>query len=90
MSQTPNSSHIRTELLADRHHACAAERHEPTIRSQSSGSEPRMMGRPLSPPPRRRVPGWAPPPPSLATTDAPPCGDVARHEEAGMRARMSV
>jgi hypothetical protein len=34
------------------------------------------------------LPGWAAPPPSLATTDALR-GDVARHEEAGMRARMS-
>jgi len=41
VSQTPNSSHVGTELVTDRDHACAAERHEPTIMSHRSGSERR-------------------------------------------------
>ena len=57
VSQTPHSSHVSTELVADRHPACAAERHEPTIRSQWSRQRARVMGCPLSPPTRTRVHG---------------------------------
>ena len=44
------------------------------------------MGHPLPFRHADAVTGWAAPPPSLATTDAPLRGDVARHAEAGMRA----
>jgi hypothetical protein len=63
VSQTPNSSHERTELVTDRDHAGAGERHEPTIMSQRSRQRARLMGRPLSPPPRTRVPGMGCPSP---------------------------
>src|SRR2546430_13181826 len=53
----PYTTLFRSELVADCDYACAVERHEPTIRSQRSGSEQPMMGRPLSPSPRTRVPG---------------------------------
>jgi len=37
-SQTSNSSHVGTELAEIASHACAPERHEPSIMSHRSGS----------------------------------------------------
>jgi hypothetical protein len=79
---------LGTELVSDRDHACAAKRHEPTIMSHRSGSE--QLGWDARSLPRyaHAFTGWAAPPRSLVTMNALG-GDVARHEEAGMRARMS-
>jgi hypothetical protein len=88
VSQTSNSSQSRTELAEIALHPYADERHEPSIMSQRSGS-PCFDGTPAlfsTTRPRSRD---APPLPR-AWRQRTRSGDVARHEEAGMRARMSV
>ncbi len=80
---------LGTELVTDRDHVCAAERPraddpEPRVRQRAA-----LMGRPLPPPPMHTRSRDGLPLPR-AWRQRTRARDVARSDEAGMGARMSV
>ena len=86
MSQSSNSS-LGTELATIAQDPYATARHEAVDHEPQVRQRDRLMGRRLSSQRFLAFTRCAAPPPSLETTDA--LSDAARHEETGMRARMS-
>jgi hypothetical protein len=86
MNQTSKWSHSGPSPSG----SCRPLRRERRARSSTPcPAAPRDDETPTLASPHRAAPFAAAPSPSLETTDAPQ-GDVARHEEAGTRARLSL